>query len=243
MRWEPMVADPRDTSFPPKAQRFVGCFDVLGFKRYVTSTPLDTILEAYERLLRDAQYFTEIPVAKLYRKGGGRVDVERVPYQIFSDTILIWSAGSGGEHIQNFLQSCCCLVAASIRVGLPLRGGVAFGECLMDPPGGRYVGKAIVDSHETEKIQEWIGIGLHESCFASPIGKNLAKFEDVIAFEVPVKEKAPAIEHTLRWHGYSDVNIEELLRGLLARASGAQEAETKIRNTLTFCRNVARVRD
>jgi len=256
-----MAADPLNTSVPPSARRFVGCFDVLGFTKYVKSTPLEDVLAAYEHLLQNARYFTEIPVIHS-AGGGGGVDLERVPYQIFSDTILVWSADSGGEHTQNFLQSCCCLVAASVRARLPLRGGVAYGECLMDTFGGRYIGRAIVDAHETEAIQEWIGVGLHESCFASPIGKNLAKFEDVVSYKVPVKKKASSpwcqwlrscgclsesqigpIEHTLRWHGYADVNIEELLGELLAKASGAQEAERKSRNALLFCRNVARVND
>jgi hypothetical protein len=238
-----MITDPSDHTLPDEAERFVGLFDVLGFKNLVKTNPLPRVIADYNRLLKETEYLAEIPVLSQ-----SQVEIEKVPHQIFSDTIFIWSKGSRREDIYDFLHACCLLIAASVRVKLPLRGGVAYGECLMDSNRGRFIGRAIVDAYESEKIQEWVGIGLHESCFSSPIGNDLLKFDNVLEYPVPVKPCKPAIRHTLRWHGYADLNAEEVLEGLLADAlladaSGERNAEKKIRNVLSFCRSVTRVID
>lgn len=133
---------------------------------------------------------------------------------MFSDTILVWSAGleagSDEEFAQAsvFLTAISRLVASGIAAALPLRIGVAYGECLIDPEGHIYVGQAIVDAYVTEQRQDWIGAACHPTCLETPFGSSLASLSDhygalggMIRGAIPVKNKpdGPPLTHTLDW--------------------------------------------
>lgn len=147
----------------------------MAFINLVATHPLEQVLSIYGQLVQQAYEQTRWPVAKLYagREGGGRLDIENVPLVIGSDMLVLWHFGSGGEHVQNFFDTACFLVARSVLLGVPLRGGIAYGDCMMDSATNTFVGRPLIDAHLVDASQRWAGVAPHETCFASPIGKNL----------------------------------------------------------------------
>ncbi len=78
----------------------------------------------------------------------------------------------------------------SILEGLPIRMGIAFGDCLIDKPRGRYLGLPIVNAHRVEIAQDWIGGAFDRSCFdAGYVGTVLAASRAVLCNcpDVPFK--------------------------------------------------------
>jgi hypothetical protein len=114
----------------------------------------------------------------------------------------------GSSNWSNGIPSVqpCILVAQSLG-SLPLRIGIAFGECTIDPENDIYIGQPIVDAHRIEQRQEWIGGAFHPSCW------NLGKFQErientatAINYPVPVKPNAsgPPLAHALNWTIFSN---------------------------------------
>ncbi len=218
-------------------QLFVGCFDVLGFKGLVETVPLPELLSMYEQLVHAVSgkpgshnvvvVLGASPTGQLV--GGRHV----VPSAIFSDTMLLWSAeASAGE----FLTACSSLVGESVRLRMPLRGGIAFGNMVVDQPSNFYLGKALVDAHVTEASQEWVGAGLHSSCFTSArFGGNLSGSVEIQPYAVPVKHECAAITHALVWQHYlHGTEGEDKLKALMAVAPA--EARQKYQNAIDFVR-------
>lgn len=234
------MADLLDSTLPPRAPRFVGVFDILGFKALVGSRSLDEVLSMYGGLVQEAHEQTRWPVAKIYSspEGGGRLDIETVPLVIGSDTLFLWQYGSGGEHVQNFFETACLLVARSVRLGVPLRGGIAYGDCMMDSASNTFVGQPLIDAHLVEASQQWAGVALHETCFMSPIGKNLVKIVDAVEYEVPVKAGCSPLPWSLRWHAWADADLDDQLARLEAAAAQVPEAAAKLANARKFCADV-----
>ena len=101
----------------------------------------------------------------------------------------------------------------ALEQGLPLRGGVAFGEAFMEPTAGKILGKPLVDAHLTETGQDWVGVGIHPSCFAHPdLADFVRRHEDVVPYSVPLKSGAPKIEYALLWHQQMTDAEERLAR-------------------------------
>lgn len=212
--------------------RFVACLDVLGFKRMVASTELDLLASRYDTFLRALQHTSNVTELRATREGRlSSVIRWRTPYVVFSDTLLLWS-DADTANASAFFSICASLVSSALQAGMPLRGGIALGEAMMDKREGIYLGQALVDAHLTEASQDWIGIGLHESCCATPEASVfIANHEDVVPYAVPTKPGCPAIRQALRWHDYA-YDASETLQ--LVLGSAPKEAHSKYENTRRF---------
>lgn len=67
-----------------------------------------------------------------------------------------------------FLGVGAGLVADSVQRCLFLRGAIAFGETVLDPPANTLLRQAIVDAYVCETSQEWVGL-------ASPDGRRASE--------------------------------------------------------------------
>jgi hypothetical protein len=237
------LSDTLDSVFDARAERFVGIFDVLGFKDFVSKTSLDDVRAAYHQLLVNAKDGTDLPIFKIYHDRPPEVERETVPFHVFSDTILIWQHGSGGEHLQNFFQAAALLIASSVEIQLPLRGGISYGECIMDERNNIFLGQPLIDAHETESAQEWIGAAYHKSVLSSPYGENFVKFgrDQICEYKAPLKRcaKVDLSGYVSWWHGYASPNVIDDLMMLRSRST-RRNVRKKFDNTIEFYRQVPR---
>jgi hypothetical protein len=196
-----------------RARRLVALCDVLGFREFVSREDLGALVERYRALLARTDYETRLSMTR-FAPGTEetlRFEVER---EVFSDTILLWSPtleAASDEDLVNasvFLTVVSRLVGSGIVAALPLRIGVAYGECFIDPEAHIYVGQAVVDAYVTEQRQDWIGAACHRTCLETPFGSDLALLSEtyqvlggMIEGDIPVKKKpeGPALSYTLDW--------------------------------------------
>jgi hypothetical protein len=80
-------------------------------------------------------------------------------YVFISDTIMLWCDEHG--DVDSFVEVCASVVANATGRGMFLRGAIAFGEAIIDPPSNTFLGQPIIDSHLAEQDQEWVGVGVH----------------------------------------------------------------------------------
>jgi len=106
-------------------QAHIAFFDVLGFQSRLQQHPLTEILGSYRSLAATKTHSGTIPI--LSPRG---VAYYQVGSTIFSDTILFWCDADWGA-VQSLLSASAYLIAAAIDIGWPLRGGLAYGECVL----------------------------------------------------------------------------------------------------------------
>jgi hypothetical protein len=127
----------------------------------------------------------------------------------FSDTILLYSKPllSRTSELHEFVvqreadaffRYCTLLQARSLEIGLPLRGGVAAGECVVVPSRGLFIGSPIIDAYVASESQDWIGVLLHPSCDALLLGWD-GEYAVTTRATIPLKGGRTVEGWTLDW--------------------------------------------
>jgi hypothetical protein len=192
----------------PAAPYLIAMCDVLGFTRLVATTPLDEIHERYRALL------AQLEPHPLFRIKAGTYAREMVLNRVvFSDTILMWApAGETMELLPGVLGQ----IMGRAMGSMPLRAGLAFGECVIDPANELYVGQPIIDAYHTEQSQEWVGGAFHPSCWRRPgLRDALCRGYEgsAVQYPVPVKAGAEPLEYALNWPALTgpDFSVSDLV--------------------------------
>jgi hypothetical protein len=120
----------------------------------------------------------------------------KLGYLHFSDTLMLWaSALDTDDHDVNiaaFSHICntvANLIALALVNGLPLRGGLAFGECYINPAKQFAVGEPIVDAYLLEKEQEWLGAAVSAEQLREPATSEQLEWSglSLVRYRVPTK--------------------------------------------------------
>jgi hypothetical protein len=202
----------------------VGMFDIVGFQRLLNSLGLDGVLARVGELERHL---------RLHFRWEAR-------FVMFSDTVLLYShplPAGGNEirewarqhHVDAFLRWCSLLQALSLIAELPMRGGVALGECALAPSRGRLVGQPIADAYLLSEAQDWIGVALHESCIPQLLRYEPSSAGVTVRTKIPLKGQTAAIDGwTLDWPRTFPDRVavgDQLSRQLLREALSKQVKE------------------
>jgi hypothetical protein len=219
--------------------RYVAVCDVLGFRALLDANGLGWIREKYELLERQVRECSRWE-ARSY---------------IFSDTILFYSDaiqvpveqdGTLNDlpffllrhRISGFLAWTAALIPTGLEIGLPLRGGVACGPCVIKQSRQIFLGQPIIDAYLVEQSQDWIGIALHQSCFSwfgrPPVEDD---FYRLLRYQIPPNGTVPPVaplEWSLDWPSTADqTNIQRLLIQAAEQHKGTR-FEQRWQNTLDF---------
>ncbi len=202
--------------------------DVLGFTGLVTATPLDTIYERYMALR------AELGPNPLFRIKPGTYEREIVLNRVvFSDTILWWAPeGETAEVLPHVIGQ----IMAGAVGSMPLRAGLAFGTCVIDPANEIYIGQPIIDAYHTEQAQEWMGGAFHSSCWTLPGLRDAlcSGYEgSAVEYPVPVKTGTPPLAYALNWPALAapDFSVDLLTA---AEANAPPPAKLKWQNARRF---------
>jgi hypothetical protein len=206
--------------------------DVLGFTNLVATATLEEIGRRYLAMV------AELGPHPLFRIRTDTHERESVLNRVvFSDTILFWApAGEAMELLPHVLAR---IMGRSLET-MPLRAGLAFGECIIDPANELYIGQPIIDAYHTEQAQEWIGGAFHPSCWDRPGLREAlcgGPAPSAVEYAVPVKAGGRGagmpLEHALNWPAQAGPAVSgTALAALEAGAPAA--AQAKWRNARRF---------
>lgn len=158
-----------------ESDQMIGFFDVLAFSERVRRSTLAEIYVEYEQLIK-------IVIDKNGTFIIGRVAVGDGSYApatgwlatehaYFSDTVLLWSKFDDFRY-PAFCSLCARLICEALEVGMPLRGAIAVGQASLDRTKNIFVGLAVVEAHDVENAQAWLGVS-----FAPSAAKLLQSFD------------------------------------------------------------------
>jgi hypothetical protein len=223
----------------PEISRYAfAMFDVLGFSAWVKNTELQIILDTYHGLIERAVLrpnekgslsAIQTPEGAIFAVGGPP------HYAYFSDTILLWCPLIP-PAVADFVERCSDLMCESLSMNIPLRGAIALGDAVLDKETGFFIGKPIVEAHNVESGQEWIGLTLAESAVWSPFLAQLHG-ATIIEYPPPMKERKEdcsspiVVDWPRRWRDRNDGRCpSEKLKELNTKPKYAQ----KWLNTIKF---------
>jgi hypothetical protein len=222
------------------AKRFVAICDVLGCSQLVKTTSLETLCTSYRALLERARPRNRW--VTLQELSGADAHTLRfgASHVVFSDTILLWSDPHEWS-VQALFGRVTALITEAMALSLPLRVGVAFGECEIDIASSIYVGSAIIDAHQTEAAQLWVGGACHPSCGANPWFRYyvVEEFDTAVEYEVPTRP-GTQLGMALNWvnprngRPVSAASLRECLHDGKERAMSTN-GRLKWDNASTFC--------
>jgi hypothetical protein len=212
----------------PSGRYLIAMGDVLGFTNLVAATRLDEIYERYMALR------AQLEPSPLFRMKPGTYEREIVLNRVvFSDTILWWAPE--GETVELLPHVIGQIMAGAVG-SMPLRAGLAFGECVIDPANEIYIGQPIIDAYRTEQAQEWMGGAFHPSCWTLPgLRDTLCRGYErsAVEYPVPVKTGVPPLTYALNWPALAapDFSVDILTA---AETHAAPPAKQKWRNARRF---------
>lgn len=179
------------------AMRCVAMLDILGFSQMVRTTPAERLAREVKHLIAAAEPKNATRVRKT-RSGETRERNLTLASSHFSDTIVLWTPpiqrGDDDFDFHAFCHICqtvANLIAHALINGMPLRGGIAVGECHIGTNPRILVGGAIVDAHLIEQAQQWIGAALEtDSIMPGVNADQLEEWAYLVQYTVPLKPEA-----------------------------------------------------
>lgn len=221
------------------AKRYIAMCDILGFSAFIQKTNLIEAVEQFSRMRQRAIQNAVTQRVHTLGKDGYRLDIESIPYIIFSDTLLMWTEVGENDcpeakQVYNFFDGIACLLAYSAEYWLPFRVGVSYGESYIDQDSNTYIGTPIINAYLAEQNQQWFGGACDSSCDEAPFFKEVVRKNGlVIPYEVPTKKKNPRLTNAIEWVSYSQVNLDDdFLRPQIN--STKPEISIKYKNAMNF---------
>lgn len=169
-------------------------FDILGFSERVRdhNSSLSDIRDTYnllrERTVKrndlfsfdlmpfDETHETQVPAIL-------RIEVESV---VFSDSVFAWVPLKRG-FANPFIKWCCDFVCEGLAMELPIRGAIAAGNAILDRESDTYIGKPILEAHELEANQDWLGLAFHHQATWPPLIADITP-KLLMEYQIPVKK-------------------------------------------------------
>lgn len=231
---EPFTEGPK----PVKMPVMMAILDVLGFSARLRNDGVDSVFSLYQEMVKNV--IAKEPMVCLGARDVG--DGAQCPvlysadirYAYFSDTILLWMPL---ERLLSgpFIQRCADLICEALSMHVPLRGAIALGDAIMHKASGMYLGQPLIDAHELEEAQEWLGVAFTSTGAWTPFIAELNPIQ-IIEYEIPLKagKEALRVPLALDWPRRWRDSRKEPLRDVLSRMNTSEKHTKYYENALAF---------
>lgn len=167
----------------------VGAFDILGFKRLMSTADLQELSGQMERLIQILGGCGEKPA--VFEVDGHRSSGVPIVLQA-SDSFVVFSDVKNDADVVQLLWNIHHLIFHAIQLEFPIRGAIAYGEALVQTEPPIFIGPAVVEAFEWEKCQAWAGACLAPSLLSHVRERHLreALFPLVVPYTLPLHKGA-----------------------------------------------------
>ncbi|MGQ0518579.1 hypothetical protein ACT453_55425, partial [Bacillus sp. D-CC] len=77
---------------------------------------------------------------------------------VFSDSIILVSEDDNRESVLKLLVYTWRLTQMFMGMGMPVRGGISFGEFYINENSNVFLGEALTNAYLLESKQQWAGV-------------------------------------------------------------------------------------
>jgi hypothetical protein len=194
--------------------RLIAFLDILGFKKQLEINDLNSLHSTYAALIDEAN-------SKIFQ--ANTIPGSQVPYEVnfekatflFDSIVLVSKPTEDIQNIGKFILSISLLMDKAHSQGMPLRGGITYGDFLDDKERDIFLSREFADLVKIEQQQEWAGcILLHkaESLVLKAIfgtaPSEIRSSQPLIPFRVPFKKEEDSnIYWCINWSHLMDENL------------------------------------
>lgn len=167
----------------------IALFDILGFSNKLYNNSFREVFNIYTQLLENTIKRNEIwsfdlvPIDEMRVPAILRLKVESV---VFSDSVIAWVPMKQG-FANPFIKWCCDFICEGLSMELPIRGAISAGDVILDKDKGFYLGKPIVEAHNLEKNQDWIGMAFSHQATWPPLIADISP-RLLMEYQIPIKK-------------------------------------------------------
>ena len=210
----------------------IAVIDVLGFKELLKDNSLEELSRKYRNLID-----VKIISSKVLSIDSAGADYLECGTTIFSDTILMWCRDDV-PAIECFIISCCSLMKEALELNLFLRGGISYGECIIDLDERTFLGAPIANAYLLEQSQDWIGMSLDINA-KNRIDSGRFNLNGLIEYDVPLKKRKKFNTYALHWGQFCYSGTKAKIESAITENMDAK-VKIKYRNTVKFIKNTCR---
>lgn len=134
-------------SSPSRAN--LSLFDILGYSGWM--------MNADEALSKKVEMLKKLNGALSAIIKNRKSSIE-INYHNYADNILLWTPGESEGGLEYLLFITSFVFSFLLHVGLPLRGAVNHGEVYFSNNEAIYTGPALVEAHQCQGLQRWLGV-------------------------------------------------------------------------------------
>lgn len=145
------------------SERFVGCFDILGFSDAVRQKGTAALAQVYTQAIEHTAQTKDLDVQfeVLGQVVGQQRWFENIEHvAIFSDTVMVFTKDLSHNSFHEICQFANTVFKLFLYQHLPLRGAIAHGPVILKPSLGLFLGEGILEAHELEQSLDSLGIVL-----------------------------------------------------------------------------------
>ena len=141
----------------------VAVCDILGYSNLVTSSSLSELKDFHHDNINNIM---KSAIHHLGEEAGSPTPKEvfqenLVGHTVFSDTIILFSLSDDRDGYRNVLNAVYRLISRPMFTPIyKYRVGISYGEFYHNSKNKLYIGKALVEANDLEKIQQWSGAAL-----------------------------------------------------------------------------------
>lgn len=231
--------------------KFVAFLDVLGYSELLKNNDIAYVRQLFEKIFKNLK--NKNTIGETYIDSGNlSSSTYDLNIQMISDSIIIWTKDDLYISLQILVEACTTLIRTCFKEGLPLRGGISVGQFDAIESDDSYrissiIGDAIINAHNIEKKQKWMGCIIDKKCF---IHLNLdwehvlvSPTKNVIEYDVPCFSEQ---QLAINWCNflYDDEDEETLKTQIIDsfnahnKISDSEDVKIKIKHTLDFFKYV-----
>lgn len=221
----------------------VGVFDVLGFKRIMTETKdleslarrLDMVFAVVEGCGHERTVF---------EVHGSRSQVRPIVLQA-SDSFIVYLDVRAPADLIQFLWNTSQMLFYAVHHEIPMRGALATGTALISDRRPMFLGSAVLEAYQLERVQDWAGASVAPSLesYINEQGLRDYIFPLVIPYSVPMQHSTVGANRKQRlalnwmadWPNWiAPEFVREKFPSCNASTAGFDRVQRKIENTCAF---------
>jgi hypothetical protein len=189
------------------ANRFIGYFDIMGFKEYVFRNSHDRILSQMVKIKHTLDDIYEFEQEKFindflptYRQPSPAFDHSMILYAFFSDSIILVTIDDSYDSADQLLRASSYFLAKCLESGIPIKGALSYGTFTSDFDKSIHFGKPLVDAYLLANDLGFYGAVLHDTMEAFLREKKMLNYSnDIILYNAPFKGKGRIRHYVINW--------------------------------------------
>ncbi len=142
-------------------------FDVLGFSKKLADIRVEEMNKLYQVLAKRVNSISGFIAMVPNVSGHIGVCSRDIDSHYFSDTFILWTKALSDPTARLFTELVSDLICDGIEMNLPLRGTITYGDLILDKPTNTFIGEPIIEAHNIEVNQDWIGVSFGKSVSAN----------------------------------------------------------------------------